>query len=165
VFAAATIALALSGCGSSGAPSKTVNSARVSSAIAATVRSKRSVHASVSCPSGVPLKQGTQFFCIAQTGAHITAFHVTETNESGHVSFVGVSRKSTPLLATTALAKAIGASILRSRHVEATVRCPNGMPRQRGLSFVCSATDPAGKKTLFEVHQLDSSGHVNYRGL
>lgn len=121
--------------------------------------------ASVTCPTGITLKRGTQFYCVAQVGSRITPFRVTETNGSGHVSFVGVSKKRAPLLATSSLRTAIGATIRRSRRIEATVRCPNGIPRQRGLSFVCSATDPSGKVTLFEVHQLDGEGHVSYRGL
>ena len=142
-----------------------VNPARVSSAIAAAVRDKRHVTASVTCPTGIALKRGLPFYCVAQVGARITPFHVTQTDGSGHVTFVGVSPQHTPLLATTALADAIATSIRTSRNIRATVRCPNDIPRQRGLSFVCSAAAPSGAVTPFEVRQLDDNGHVSYRGL
>jgi hypothetical protein len=158
------VVTALSGCGSSSPKPRVVNPARVSSAIAASVRRERRVSATITCPTGVPLKARTQFYCAAQRGAQITPFRVTQTDRSGDISFVGVDPRSAPLLAATAVSRAIAASIRRSHKSRATVHCPEGMPRQRGLSFVCSAT-VAHKLTLFKVTQVDIDGHVRYQKL
>ena len=156
---------ALSGCGSSSPKLRVVNPARVSSAIAASVRRERRVSATITCPTGVPLKARTQFYCVAQRGGQITPFRVMQTDGSGDIAFVGVDPRSAPLLATTAVSEDIAASIRRSRNARATVHCPEGMPRQRGLSFVCSATVLAHKLTLFKVTQVDTDGHVRYQKL
>ena len=71
-----------------GKPGASVERDRGSSA------SKQHVTASVTCPTGIALKRGLPFYCVAQVGARITPFHVTQTDGSGHVTFVGVSRST-----------------------------------------------------------------------
>jgi hypothetical protein len=154
---------ALSGCGSSRPKLRVVNPARVSTAIAASVRRERHVSATITCPTGVPLKARTQFYCVAQRGAQITPFRVLQTDGSGDISFVGVDPRSAPMLGTAVVSKAIAASIRRSGNVRPAVQCPEGMPRQRGLSFVCSATIVGHKPILFKVTQVDNDGHVRYQ--
>jgi len=156
---------ALPGCCSSSPKPRVVNPARVSSAIAASVRSERHVSATITCPTGVPLKAKTQFYCVAQQGAQLTPFRVVQTDGSGDVSFVGLGPRSAPLLATTAVSEAIAASIRRSHNVQASVHCPEGIPRQQGLSFVCTANGLTDKLTLFKVTQVDDNGHVRYQEL
>jgi hypothetical protein len=119
----------------------------------------------VTCPTGIALRKGMKFYCAAQVGREITPFRVTQTDSSGHVSFVGLSAGDAPRLPTQAIAGAIG-DLIRSDHgTRATVRCPVGIPRQRGLSFVCSATRSGRKATLFEVRQVNGHGRFTYRDL
>jgi hypothetical protein len=161
-------ATALAGCGGSGHTTTTaaapLDAARVAGAIQTSVHSKRHVSATVTCPSGMPQRKDAKFYCVAQVGAHITPFRVTETGADGQVTWVGVSPKTTHLLATSNVAKAIGASIKSSKHLDAVVRCPADIPLQRGLPFACTATTRSGQ-AHFEVRQTDGRGHVTYHAL
>jgi hypothetical protein len=159
--------LLASGCGGSshpGASGATIDSSRVANAIAASVRHERHVDASVTCPSGLPVRRRATFYCVGQVGSRVTPFHVTETGGHGQVRWVGVSPDRTRLLGTAAVARAIVASIKSSRGVTAVVRCPADIPMQRGLPFACTATTKSGD-THFEVRQTDDHGHVTYHAL
>ena len=160
--------LAVSACGGSSHSSTsqraTIDSSQVANAIEASVHSKRHVAASVTCPSGLPQRRHASFYCVAQVRSHITPFRVTETGTSGQVKWVGVSPDSTHLLGTTAVAKAIVASIKSAKGVTAVVRCPADIPMQRGLPFACTAITKSGN-THFEVRQTDGHGHVSYHAL
>ena len=162
-----TAGLVASACGDShhsATTVATVNPIRVAAAIAASVRHDRHVDASVTCPSGVPLRKHARFYCVAQVGPRLTPFHVTETGAAGQVTYVGVSPHQAPLLGTGSVARAIVASIKSSRGVTAVVRCPVDIPMQRGLAFACTATTRSGS-THFEVRQTDGHGHVTYHAL
>jgi hypothetical protein len=154
----------ITGCASS-ATRRVVNAKRVDAAITTAISRERHQIATVTCPTGIALRRGMKFYCAAQVGQEITPFRVTQTDSSGHVSFVGVSAGGAPGLPTQAIAGAIGALIHGDHGTRATVRCPIGIPRQRGLSFVCSATGPGRKATLFEVRQLNGHGRFSYRDL
>lgn len=110
----------------------------------------------------MPLKAGTRFYCVAEVGAQNTPFLVTERDDKGHVTYAGVQSGQAPLLDGAAIATAIRRRIAGARHVKATVRCPTGIPKQRGLEFVCLATDGDGT-TQFVVRQTNDAGHVSYR--
>jgi len=154
----------ITGCGSSATP-RVVNAKRVDAAITTSISRERHQIATVTCPSAIALRKGMKFYCAAQVGREITPFRVTQTDSSGHVSFVGVSAGDAPSLPTQAIAGAIGDLIHGDHGTGATVRCPIGIPQQRGLSFVCSATGAGRKATLFEVRQLNGHGRVSYRDL
>jgi hypothetical protein len=145
--------------------SRTVDRSRVAAAIAASVKSERHVDASVTCPTGVASRTAPRFYCVAQVGAQITTFAITRSGSSGQLSFTGVGASAVPHLDAGRIEQSIAASIKGSRGATAAVRCPVDFPRQRGLSFVCSATARSGATTRFEVRQLDSHGRVTYRGL
>jgi hypothetical protein len=158
------IAAACGGSGGSGTTATTVSPAHVEAAIASSIHRSRHVDASVTCPSGVPIHRHARFYCVAQVGAQITPFRVTETGEHGRVSYVGVSPQHTHLLGTTAVAQAIVAKIRSSKGVKAVVSCPADIPMQRGLPFACTAKTKSGD-THFEVRQVDNHGHVTYHAL
>jgi hypothetical protein len=154
--------LSITACGSTATPG-TVDTTRVDAAITTAISRERHQIATVTCPTGIALRKGMKFYCAAQVGREITPFRVTQTDASGHVSFVGVSAGDAPSLPTQAIAGAIADLIPRHHGARATVRCPIGIPRQRGLSFVCLATRPGRKATLFEVRQLNGHGRFGYR--
>jgi Domain of unknown function (DUF4333) len=157
------VGLLVAGCGSSALP-HTVNAKRVDAAISSAIGRERHVNATVTCPAGIGLRKGTKFYCVAQVGRKITPFRVTQT-DSGHVSFVGVGASDVPSVPTAAIASAIGHLIHNEHGTRATVRCPTGIPRQRGLSFVCSATGPRRTISLIEVRQINGRGRFTYRNL
>jgi uncharacterized protein DUF4333 len=78
--------LAAAACGSSGSPT-TLNTAKVERAIEHSSLAQRGVHAQVSCPSGVPQKEGLVFSCTAVVGHASTRFVVIEQDDSGHVHY------------------------------------------------------------------------------
>jgi hypothetical protein len=159
--AAATVACLVSACGSS-APA-TLNPARVEHAIAASIQAQRHQTAAVTCPPAQPIAVHHQFRCVAQIGAQITPFLVTETDAAGQVSYLGVAPSATPVVDGSRVALAIENSIAAQRHLHTSVQCPSGIPLQQGLSFVCTARTPNGATTDFEVDQTDGHGHVTYR--
>jgi hypothetical protein len=159
--------LLVSACGGSSHSSSAVanvNSSRVATAIQVSVRRERHVNASVTCPTGVPLREHVTFYCVAAVGSKVTPFDVTETGGAGHVTYVGVSPAKTRLLSTTQVARAIGDSIKSKKGITAVVRCPADIPIQQGLPFACTATTKSGA-VAFEVRETDDHGHVTYRAL
>ena len=91
--AAAAVALALlaAGCGSDD-PKEVVilNTERVERAIEQSIQAKRGLEAHVSCPSGVHQQKGLKFQCVAELKPRgTTTFDVTQTDDKGHVTYVG----------------------------------------------------------------------------
>jgi hypothetical protein len=84
---ALVIAAALTGCGSDEVV--ILNTERVERAIEASIQQKRGLEAHVSCPSGVHQKQGLTFQCVAQLKNGTTRFEVKQTDDRGHVTYVG----------------------------------------------------------------------------
>lgn len=155
--------LAVAACGSSS--TARIQTQHVATAIAGSVLSERHEHASVSCPTTVPLVVHSTFWCVSAVGKQLTPFEVTETDSSGHVTYVGVRPSQAPLIDATTVETAIRHSIESQRHLTDKVTCPVGVPRQKGLSFICIATPMHGTATQFEVSQTNSAGGVTYRGL
>ena len=84
---------AISGCGgdSSGFDkNKVLDTERVERAIEQSILQKRKIQATVSCPSGIELKKGKKFRCIATYKGGRTPFVVTEEDDRGAVRYVGV---------------------------------------------------------------------------
>jgi hypothetical protein len=91
VLAAAAALVLLSGCGSDD-PKEVVilNTERVERAIEDSIQSKRHLEAHVSCPSGVHQQKSLQFECTAELErGGTTTFDVTQTDDKGHVTYVG----------------------------------------------------------------------------
>jgi hypothetical protein len=162
--AAGLLAAACGGSGHAAPTGQTVNPVKVASAIAASVRHERHLEAAVTCPSGVPLRAHQTFYCAAEVRSRVTPFAVTQTDGRGHVRYVGVSPRRTRLLGTAVVARAIVGSLEASRGVKAIVRCPVGIPMQRGLPFACTVVTKSGD-THFEVRQTDDRGHVTFHAL
>jgi Domain of unknown function (DUF4333) len=159
--AAAITILLLAGCGGSSTP-KTVDPTHVEQAIARSVKAQRHLSASVTCPSGMPLRKGAGFYCVAQDGTTITTFAVTETDNQGAVRYLGLKPSQVPELDTTAIEASIAKSIATKRQLVAKVACPSGIPRQKGLPFVCTATAAGKKAADFVVDQHNDSGRVSF---
>jgi hypothetical protein len=76
----------LAACGSSESIT-TLNSGKIERAIAQSSLAQRGQRAQVSCPSGIPQKEGLRFSCTAVVGSVSTRFVVAEQDESGHVRY------------------------------------------------------------------------------
>lgn len=148
----------LSGCGTSKPALKTVT---VERAIAASILTQHRLYATVRCPPKVPKKAGTAFTCTASLNVGTYPVTVTETNDSGHVSY----QDQAPLVALdiAKVQQAIGQSIGSQRHLGATVTCPAEVIQKAGIVFTCTAT-VNGKPYPFEVTETDNDGHVRYVG-
>jgi hypothetical protein len=86
--------LALAACGSQARP-KTLNTAAVERAIAASIRAEHGLQTAVTCPASVPRKAGTSFTCTANLEVGSYPVMVHETNDQGHVIYAN----SAPLIA------------------------------------------------------------------
>ncbi len=110
------------------------------------------------------LTAGVNFYCVAQVGADITPFLVTETSAGG-VKYRGVPAGQVKLVNLAEVAVAITRT-LRSAHVDPTsVSCPSEMPVQRGLAFVCVASMSPTRRTEYLVRETNSLGRVSFRPL
>ena len=69
---------------------------------------------------------------------------------------------STATLNTVAIRRAIAASILTQRHLQATVHCPLDVPRKPGFAFTCTANLSVGTYPVL-VTETNASGHVRYQ--
>ncbi len=86
----------------------------------------------------------------------------------------GSSSSNTSSTATTLntnrVAASIEQSILKERHIHATVTCPASVPQQKGRTFVCIASSHSTKtpstvtKTPFKVTVETNKGYVTYVG-
>ena len=92
LIAVAAAALALAGCGGSSDKPKPLNTERVERAIENSILQKRKLVASVSCPSGIERKKGKQFRCLATFRGGSTPFLVTQKDDRGSVSYVGLRK-------------------------------------------------------------------------
>jgi hypothetical protein len=156
--AAALVAYPLGGCGSS---NPALDTAVVQSAIAHSILTQRKVHTNVHCPPKVRRKAGVRFTCIASLQVGSYPVSVIETNGSGHVRYE--NRAPLVVLDIKKVEGAIRESILRQRHLHATVTCPAEVLQQAGVAFNCTAT-VGGKPYPFTVTQVDGNGHVRYVG-
>lgn len=66
------------------------------------------------------------------------------------------------VLDTGKVAKAIEQSVLDQRKRKVTVKCPGGIPQEKGLDFTCTASGVGTEKTDFTVSQTDNAGNVTY---
>jgi major membrane immunogen (membrane-anchored lipoprotein) len=89
LIAAVAATAVLVGCGDSDKP-KILDTERVERAIERSVLQKRKIRAMVSCPSGIELKKGKKFRCIANYTGGRTPFLVTQTDDEGAVRYVGL---------------------------------------------------------------------------
>jgi hypothetical protein len=77
------------------------------------------------------------------------------------------SSSSTPagsaLLNTRQTKESIEETLLRKRHLHATVTCPAEVEKRAGVTFVCIATTATGVKTPFHVTVKSNRGFVEYK--
>lgn len=67
------------------------------------------------------------------------------------------------MLNTRQTKESIEETLLRKRHLHATVTCPAEVEKKAGVSFECIATTPAGAKTTFHVTVKNNRGFVEYK--
>jgi hypothetical protein len=157
-MAAAVLVAPLSGCGTSRPALKTVT---VERAIAASILAQHHLYVTARCPPDVPKEAGTVFTCTASLNVGTYPVTVTETNDSGHVSYQDQAPLAT--LNVAKVERAIEQSITSQRHLSSTVTCPAEVIQKAGIVFTCTAT-VNGKSYPFEVTETDSNGHVSYIG-
>jgi hypothetical protein len=63
--------------------------AKVRRAIMASILTQRRLHSTVNCPHTVLQQAGTVFTCTATVGGRPYPFEVTQTDDAGHVRYVG----------------------------------------------------------------------------
>ena len=66
------------------------------------------------------------------------------------------------LLSTAQTKGAIEESILKERHLHATVTCPAEVVKEKGTTFQCLAVTSSGTRTTFHVIEVNSRGAVKY---
>jgi hypothetical protein len=66
------------------------------------------------------------------------------------------------VLSTAQTKAAIEESILKQRHLHATVTCPTEVVKEKGVTFECIATTSNGAKTTFHVVEVNDLGRVEY---
>jgi hypothetical protein len=90
--ALAACALAvLASCGDSSPPDKTVlNTEQVERAIEKSIKEQRHLNSTVTCPVNIEQKKGTDFSCFAMVKGKRFEFRVTQTDDAGHVTYLGV---------------------------------------------------------------------------
>jgi hypothetical protein len=74
---------------SSAAPLVALDIARVRAAITASILAQRHLRATVTCPTQVLQQEGLAFTCTAVIGQRSYPFRVTQTDNHGHVRYVG----------------------------------------------------------------------------
>lgn len=65
-------------------------------------------------------------------------------------------------LSTAQTKAAIEDSILKERHIHATVTCPAEVIKEKGVTFQCLAVTSSGARTTFHVIEVNGRGAVRY---
>jgi hypothetical protein len=81
---------ALMGCGSDSKPKTVLNTEEVERAIEKSIKEQRKLSSSVTCPVNIEQKKGNDFSCFAVIRGKRFEFKVTQTDDSGHVTYLGV---------------------------------------------------------------------------
>jgi len=152
------LVLLLGGCGSH---TQTLDTAAIERAIAQSILAEHNARTHVECPREVRREAGVIFRCTARLDVGAYPVLVTETNDGGRVSYENSSRLV--VLDIAKIRQAIGASILRQRHLRSTVACPAQVLQQAGVRFTCTAM-VNGRAYPFDVTEIDADGHVRYLG-
>jgi hypothetical protein len=90
LLAAACMLTGLPGCGASEPAKKVLNTEEVERAIERSIREQRKLDSSVTCPVNIEQKKGNDFSCYATVKGKRFEFKVTQTDDDGHVTYVGV---------------------------------------------------------------------------
>ncbi len=148
--------LGLIGCGSS---THTVDIAHVEHSIAVSIFTQHHISVAVSCPNEVPIEVGRGFTCRAKLEVGTYPVRAIEINNSGRVRYA--NQDPLVVLNVSAVKQAIARSLLNQRRTLSVVSCPMQILQKEGIFFRCSAT--AGTEhRVFDVTQVDSTGHVRY---
>jgi hypothetical protein len=87
---AACALAALTACGDSAPAKKVLNTEEVERAIEKSIREQRKLDSSVTCPVNIEQKKGNDFSCYADVNGKRFEFKVTQTDDDGHVTYLGV---------------------------------------------------------------------------
>jgi len=91
LLAAAFALGGLTACGGSVSTGKTVlNTEDVERAIEKSIREQRHLDARVTCPVNIEQRKGNDFSCFADVRGKRFEFRVTQTDDDGHVTYLGV---------------------------------------------------------------------------
>ena len=136
----ASATLGLAACGSQG--QRTLLTANVARAIAATIERQFGIATTVTCPAHPPEQSGYRFACIARLAVGAYTIAVLETNSHGKVSYTGAG----PLRALdiVSVEHAIAAAMRHLRRAPASVHCPSPVLERSGLAFTCTARSRSG---------------------
>jgi len=90
VLAVACLLAAIAGCGDSAPAKKVLNTEAVERSIEKSIKEQRKLDSSVTCPVNIEQKKGNDFTCFADVKGKRFEFKVTQTDDDGHVTYVGV---------------------------------------------------------------------------
>ncbi len=93
VASALVAACALAGltaCGDSARAKKVLNTEEVERSIEKSISEQRKLDSSVTCPVNIEQKKGNDFSCYADVNGKRYEFKVRQTDDDGHVTYVGV---------------------------------------------------------------------------
>src|SRR3954447_8971304 len=87
----ATCALAgLTACGGSSSAKTVLDTESVERSIEASIKEQRKLDSAVTCPVNIEQKKDNNFSCYAVVKGKRFEFRVTQTDDQGHVTYVGV---------------------------------------------------------------------------
>ena len=153
VLAVATLGLAA--CGSQ---ARTLRTANVALAIAATIHREFGIATDVTCPANPPEQSGYRFACTARLAVGTYRVAVLETNSRGTLSYTGAGQLRA--LDSTSIEHAIRSAMRRRRWHVMSVHCPSPVLQQSGLAFTCAAQTRAGTTVRFTVREDDGNGRI-----
>jgi hypothetical protein len=80
----------LTACGGSSHDKTVLNTEEVERSIERSIQERRKLTATVTCPVNIEQKKGNDFSCFATVKGKRFEFRVTQTDDNGHVTYVGV---------------------------------------------------------------------------
>jgi hypothetical protein len=92
-FTSAVAAFALSGlvaCGGDQHPKTVLDTETVERSIEASIKKQRKLDSAVTCPVNIEQRKDNNFSCYAVVKGKRYEFRVTQTDDNGHVTYVGI---------------------------------------------------------------------------
>jgi hypothetical protein len=155
---ASVLVVATLGLAACGSQARTLRTANVALAIAATIHRQFGIATAVRCPSDPPERSGYRFACTARLAVGTYRVAVLETDSRGTVSYTGTGQLRA--LDSASIERAIKTAMRRKRRAVVSVRCPSPVLQQSGLAFTCTAQTGTGTIVRFTVKEDDGNGRI-----
>lgn len=157
VVLAGIVMLALAACG----PAK-LDMEKVKSSIQSGVSSQMGLKVdSVTCPTEVEAKSGSNFSCTVKTSdlTEDLPVEVTQNDDKGNVQW----KSKYEVAPSEKVEDEVSTSLASENNISADITCPTKVLKKKGYKFECKAEDASGDTATVKVEVTSDDGDVEWK--